>query len=57
MNCTREKIFFGANLLTCFRIIDVAATHYNHVSAAMTQNSKVYMWGQCRGKIILLMSR
>ncbi|GFG32082.1 hypothetical protein Cfor_08566 [Coptotermes formosanus] len=32
------------------RIIDVAATHYNHISAAMTQNSKVYMWGQCRGQ-------
>ncbi|XP_023712816.2 RCC1 and BTB domain-containing protein 1 [Cryptotermes secundus] len=32
------------------RIVDVAATHYNHISTAMTQNSKVYMWGQCRGQ-------
>jgi RCC1 and BTB domain-containing protein len=39
--------------LTLFysRFVDVAASHYNHTSAAMTQNSKVYMWGQCRGNI------
>ncbi|KDR17139.1 RCC1 and BTB domain-containing protein 1-like isoform X2 [Zootermopsis nevadensis] len=35
------------------RIVDIAATHYNHTSAAMTQNSKVFMWGQCRGQSII----
>ncbi|XP_069687800.1 RCC1 and BTB domain-containing protein 1-like [Periplaneta americana] len=34
------------------RIVDIAATHYTHISAAMTQNSKVYMWGQCRGQSV-----
>ncbi len=27
------------------RIVDVAASHYNHISAAVTQEGKVYMWG------------
>nr|CAD7577020.1 unnamed protein product [Timema californicum] len=34
------------------RVVDIAATHYNHISAAITQNSKVYMWGQCRGQSV-----
>lgn len=34
------------------RFIEVAATHYSHVSAAMTQTGKVLMWGQCRGQSI-----
>ncbi|XP_063224238.1 RCC1 and BTB domain-containing protein 1-like isoform X3 [Bacillus rossius redtenbacheri] len=34
------------------RIADIAATHYGHISAAITQNLKVYMWGQCRGQIV-----
>ena len=27
------------------RVVDVSASHYNHISAALTQDSKVYMWG------------
>ncbi|PVD18761.1 hypothetical protein C0Q70_21313 [Pomacea canaliculata] len=34
------------------RFVEVAATHYSHVSAAMTQTGKVLMWGQCRGQSI-----
>ncbi|XP_046991008.1 RCC1 and BTB domain-containing protein 1-like isoform X1 [Schistocerca americana] len=36
------------------RIVDIAASHYSQISAAMTQNSTVYMWGYCRGQIITL---
>ncbi|KAL8593917.1 hypothetical protein ACOMHN_032338 [Nucella lapillus] len=34
------------------RFVEVAATHYSHVSAAMTQTGRVLMWGQCRGQSI-----
>ncbi|XP_070173563.1 RCC1 and BTB domain-containing protein 1-like isoform X3 [Littorina saxatilis] len=34
------------------RFIEIAATHYSHVSTAMTQTGKVMMWGQCRGQSI-----
>lgn len=30
------------------RFVDIAASHYNHISAALSQEGKVYMWGQCR---------
>ena len=29
------------------------ATHYNHISAAITQDSRCYMWGQCRGQSVV----
>ena len=32
------------------RIVEVGTTHYNHISAAVTQESRCYMWGQCRGQ-------
>ncbi|BES95734.1 Hypothetical protein chromosome condensation (RCC1) and BTB (POZ) domain containing protein [Nesidiocoris tenuis] len=35
------------------RVVDIAASHYSHISAAMTQNSRVYMWGQCRGQCVV----
>ncbi|XP_064456024.1 RCC1 and BTB domain-containing protein 1-like [Ornithodoros turicata] len=34
------------------RIVEIAASHYVHISAAMTQTFKVYMWGQCRGQSV-----
>ncbi|KAH9370610.1 hypothetical protein HPB48_010727 [Haemaphysalis longicornis] len=34
------------------RIVEIAASHYNHISALMTQTSRVYMWGQCRGQSV-----
>lgn len=34
------------------RVVEIAASHYNHISAAATQTSKVYMWGQCRGQSV-----
>lgn len=50
-----------ANLVTPTRIatergrfVDVAATHYNHISAAMTHMGHVYMWGQCRSQSVTL---
>ncbi|KAH3708324.1 RCC1 and BTB domain-containing protein 1-like isoform X2 [Dreissena polymorpha] len=48
-----------ANLVTPSRVsadgerfIEVAASHYSHISAAMTETGKVYMWGQARGQSI-----
>ncbi|KAJ8310354.1 hypothetical protein KUTeg_012219 [Tegillarca granosa] len=34
------------------RLVEVAASHYAHISAAMTETGKVYVWGQCRGQSI-----
>ena len=34
------------------RFVDIAASHYNHISAALSQDGKCYMWGQCRGHSI-----
>ena len=34
------------------RFVEIAATHYNHMSAGITQTGKVYMWGQCRGQSV-----
>ncbi|CAD6229421.1 GSCOCG00006584001-RA-CDS [Cotesia congregata] len=32
------------------RVSDIAAIHCNHISAALAEGGKVYMWGQCRGQ-------
>ncbi|KAK6194794.1 hypothetical protein SNE40_000350 [Patella caerulea] len=34
------------------RFTGIAASHYSHISAAISQTGKVYMWGQCRGQSI-----
>uniref|UniRef100_A0A3Q3G774 Regulator of chromosome condensation (RCC1) and BTB (POZ) domain containing protein 1 n=1 Tax=Labrus bergylta TaxID=56723 RepID=A0A3Q3G774_9LABR len=34
-------------------IVEVAACHSTHTSAAKTQSGQVYMWGQCRGQSIV----
>lgn len=34
------------------RFVDVAATHYAHISAAAVLQGKVFVWGQCRGQAI-----
>ncbi|ODN05802.1 RCC1 and BTB domain-containing protein 1 [Orchesella cincta] len=34
------------------RIVDIAAVHYGHISAAET-HTKVFMWGQCRGQAVV----
>lgn len=39
------------------RIVNIACTHYCHISTAMTQGSKVYMWGQCKGILIITQMR
>uniref|UniRef100_A0A4W6EIZ2 Regulator of chromosome condensation (RCC1) and BTB (POZ) domain containing protein 1 n=1 Tax=Lates calcarifer TaxID=8187 RepID=A0A4W6EIZ2_LATCA len=36
------------------RIVEVAACHSTHTSAAKTQSGQVYMWGQCRGQSIIM---
>jgi RCC1 and BTB domain-containing protein len=36
------------------RFVEIAASHYNHISAALSQDGKCYMWGQCRGQSITL---
>ncbi|KAI2569384.1 RCC1 and BTB domain containing protein 2 [Homo sapiens] len=35
-------------------IIEIAACHSTHTSAAKTQGGHVYMWGQCRGQSVIL---
>ncbi|KAF7997404.1 hypothetical protein HCN44_005975 [Aphidius gifuensis] len=34
------------------RVCDIAAVHSNHISAALAEGGKVFMWGQCRGQVI-----
>ncbi|XP_058040409.1 RCC1 and BTB domain-containing protein 1-like [Ahaetulla prasina] len=36
------------------RVVEIAACHSTHTSAAKTQNGLVYMWGQCRGQSVVL---
>ncbi|XP_034417637.1 RCC1 and BTB domain-containing protein 1-like isoform X3 [Cyclopterus lumpus] len=36
------------------RVVEVAACHSAHTSAAKTQSGQVYMWGQCRGQAVAL---
>ncbi|XP_064413830.1 RCC1 and BTB domain-containing protein 2 isoform X2 [Latimeria chalumnae] len=36
------------------RILEIAACHSAHTSAARTQSGQVYMWGQCRGQSVVL---
>lgn len=45
-----------AHWALCFssRIVEIAACHSTHTSAAKTQSGQVYMWGQCRGQSIVL---
>lgn len=35
------------------RVVEVAASHYTHISSAMTETGQVYMWGQCRGQSMM----
>ncbi|XP_014678367.1 PREDICTED: LOW QUALITY PROTEIN: RCC1 and BTB domain-containing protein 1-like [Priapulus caudatus] len=34
------------------RLVYIQASHYTHISAAITHSGMVYMWGQCRGQSI-----
>ncbi|XP_030056341.1 RCC1 and BTB domain-containing protein 2 isoform X3 [Microcaecilia unicolor] len=36
------------------RVMEIAACHSAHISAAKTQSGQVYMWGQCRGQSVVL---
>ncbi|XP_072370328.1 RCC1 and BTB domain-containing protein 1 isoform X1 [Scyliorhinus torazame] len=36
------------------RIVEIAACHSTHTSAAKTQGGQVYMWGHCRGQSVTL---
>ncbi|KAM9610244.1 RCC1 and BTB domain-containing protein 1 isoform 3-T9 [Trichechus inunguis] len=36
------------------RVVEIAACHSAHISAAKTQGGNVYMWGQCRGQSVTL---
>ncbi|XP_069745776.1 RCC1 and BTB domain-containing protein 2-like isoform X1 [Narcine bancroftii] len=36
------------------RVVEIAACHPTHTSAAKTQCGQVYMWGQCRGQSVIL---
>ncbi|XP_074671835.1 RCC1 and BTB domain-containing protein 1 isoform X2 [Strix aluco] len=35
------------------RVVEIAACHSAHTSAAKTQSGQVYMWGQCRGQSVI----
>ncbi|CAL7941032.1 unnamed protein product [Xylocopa violacea] len=34
------------------RVLDVAASHYNHISVAMGKDNQIFIWGQCLGQSI-----
>ncbi|XP_071400405.1 RCC1 and BTB domain-containing protein 1-like isoform X2 [Centroberyx affinis] len=36
------------------RVVEIAACHSTHTSAAKTQSGQVYMWGQCRGQSLVM---
>ncbi|KYN50563.1 RCC1 and BTB domain-containing protein 1, partial [Trachymyrmex cornetzi] len=36
------------------RVSDIAAMHYNHISVAVGEGGRVYMWGHCRGQSITI---
>ncbi|XP_043388880.1 RCC1 and BTB domain-containing protein 1 isoform X4 [Caretta caretta] len=36
------------------RVVEIAACHSSHTSAAKTQGGQVYMWGQCRGQSVVV---
>ncbi|XP_072116892.1 RCC1 and BTB domain-containing protein 2-like isoform X6 [Mobula birostris] len=38
----------------CVRVVEIAACHSTHTSAAKTQAGQVYMWGQCRSQSVTL---
>ncbi|XP_014229715.1 RCC1 and BTB domain-containing protein 1-like isoform X2 [Trichogramma pretiosum] len=35
------------------RVSDIATLHYTHISVAMCQGGKIFMWGQCRGQSVI----
>ncbi|KAG9491404.1 hypothetical protein GDO78_000091 [Eleutherodactylus coqui] len=35
------------------RIVEIAACHSSHTSAAKSQSGQVFMWGQCRGQAVI----
>lgn len=35
------------------RVADIAALHYTHISIAMGQGGRIFMWGQCCGQSIM----
>lgn len=34
------------------RILDIATSHYHHISLAMSEGNRIFMWGQCLGQSI-----
>lgn len=34
------------------RVCDIAAVHCNHISAALVEGGKIFMWGHCRGQSV-----
>ena len=59
-NLRKERSTHFFSCLLCLlgvcelRIIEIAACHSTHTSAAKTQGGHVYMWGQCRGQSVIL---
>lgn len=55
-HCGYDKLRRRFTLSSGFfdRIVEIAACHSTHTSAAKTQSGQVYMWGQCRGQSIVL---
>ncbi|XP_053563999.1 RCC1 and BTB domain-containing protein 2 isoform X2 [Bombina bombina] len=35
------------------RVVEIAACHSSHTSAAKSQSGQIYMWGQCRGQSVI----
>lgn len=53
-NVTSLRLNTCGLLLSLCRVVEIAACHSTHTSAAKTQSGLVYMWGQCRGQSVVL---
>uniref|UniRef100_A0A8P0N743 RCC1 and BTB domain containing protein 1 n=2 Tax=Canis lupus familiaris TaxID=9615 RepID=A0A8P0N743_CANLF len=49
-----HSVCVNQKLAVTFRVVEIAACHSAHTSAAKTQGGHVYMWGQCRGQSVVL---
>lgn len=36
------------------RVLDIAASHYSHISIAMGESNQIFMWGECLGQSITI---
>ncbi|MEE6472259.1 hypothetical protein FKM82_009552 [Ascaphus truei] len=50
----KSNQFSPVKVVTKERMVEIAACHSSHTSAAKSQSGQVYMWGLCRGQLVLV---